>query len=148
MYAIRSYYEVRDLAYFTVRPQLAVVPGSAPLPPVGGTVRQITVFMDREKMLARGISAMEVVQALNVENLLIPSGNVKLGDMDYPVFSNSLVPSAQSLNEIPIKVVNGVPTFIKDVATAADSFSTQTNAVRVNGRRAVYIPILKRNNFV
>lgn len=136
--------EVRDLAYFTVRPQLAVVPGSAPLPPVGGTVRQITVFMDREKMLARGISAMEVVQALNVENLLIPSGNVKLGDVDYPVFSNSLVPSAQSLNEIPIKVVNGVPTFIKDVATAADSFSTQTNAVRVNGHRAVYIPILKQ----
>lgn len=136
--------EVRDLAYFTVRPQLAVVPGSAPLPPVGGTVRQITVFMDREKMLARGISATEVVQALNVENLLIPSGNVKLGDMDYPVFSNSLVPSAQSLNEIPIKVVNGVPLFIKDVATAADSFSTQTNAVRVNGHRAVYIPILKQ----
>jgi len=136
--------EVRDLAYFTVRPQLAVVPGSAPLPPVGGTIRQITVFMDREKMLARGISATEVVHALNVENLLIPSGNVKLGDMDYPVFSNSLVPSAQSLNEIPIKVVNGVPTFIKDVATAADSFSTQTNAVRVNGHRAVYIPILKQ----
>lgn len=70
--------EVRDLAYYTVRPQLAVVPGSAPLPPVGGTVRQITVFMDREKMLARGVSAMEVVQALNAENLLVPSGNIKV----------------------------------------------------------------------
>jgi multidrug efflux pump subunit AcrB len=136
--------EVRDLAYFTVRPQLAVVPGSAPLPPVGGTVRQITVFMDREKMLARGVSATEVVQALNAENLLIPAGNVKVGDFDYPILSNSLVPTAQSLDEIPIKVVNGVPLFIKDVATASDSFSTQTNAVRVNGHRAVYIPILKQ----
>ena len=136
--------EVRDLAYFTVRPQLAVVPGSAPLPPVGGTVRQITVFMDRERMLARGVSATEVVSALNAQNLLTPAGNIKVGDFDYPIFSNSLVPSAQSLNEIPIKVVNGVPLFIKDVATAADSFSTQTNAVRVNGHRAVYIPILKQ----
>ncbi len=136
--------EVRDLAYFSVRPQLAVVPGSAPLPPVGGTVRQITVFMDRGRMLARGVTAMEVVNALNTENVLIPAGNIKVGDFDYPVFSNSLVPTAESLNELPIKVVNGVPIFIKDVATAADSFSTQTNAVRVNGHRAVYIPILKQ----
>lgn len=136
--------EVRDLAYYTVRPQLAVVPGSAPLPPVGGTVRQITVFMDREKMLARGVSAMEVVQALNAENLLVPSGNIKVGDFDYPIFGNSLVPTAQSLNDLPLKMMNGVPLFIKDVATAADSYSTQTNAVRVNGHRAIYIPILKQ----
>lgn len=136
--------EVRDVAYFAVRPQLAVVPGAGPLPPVGGTIRQITVFMDRDKMLSRGVSAAEVVNAINAGNVLIPAGNIKVGDFDYPVFSNSLVPSAQSLNDLPIKVVNGVPIFIKDVATAADSFSTQTNAVRVNGRRAVYIPVLKQ----
>lgn len=136
--------EVRDLAYYTVRPQLAVVPGSAPLPPVGGTVRQITVFMNREKMLARNVSAMEIVHALNAENLLVPAGNIKVGDFDYPVFGNNLVPTAQGLNDIPLKIVNGVPLFIKDVATAADSYSTQTNAVRVNGHRAIYIPILKQ----
>ena len=136
--------EVRDIAYFTVRPQLATVAGAAPLPPVGGTIRQITVFLDREKMMARGVSAGDVVKAVNAENVLIPAGNVKIGDFDYNVFSNSMVPLVAGLNDIPIKMVNGVPMFMRDVGTAADSHSVQTNAVRVNGHRAVYIPILKQ----
>ena len=136
--------EVRDIAYFTVRPQLGKVPGAAPLPPVGGTIRQITVFLDREKMVGRGVSAGEVVKAVNAENVLIPAGNIKVGDFDYNVLSNSMVPLVSGLNDIPIKVVNGVPVFLRDVGTAADSTSVQTNAVRVNGRRAIYIPILKQ----
>ncbi len=136
--------EVRDIAYFTVRPQLGTVPGAAPLPPVGGTIRQITVFLDREKMMGRGVSAGEVVKAVNAENVLIPAGNVKVGDFDYNVFSNSMVPLVANLNDIPIKLVNGVPVFLRDVAKASDSHSVQTNAVRVNGRRAIYIPILKQ----
>ncbi len=135
---------VRDVAYFTVRPQLGTVSGAAPLPPVGGTIRQITVFLDREKMTARGVSASEAVKAVNAENVLIPAGNIKVGDFDYNVLSNSLVPLVEALNDIPIKLVNGVPVFLRDVATAADSYSVQTNAVRVNGRRAIYIPILKQ----
>ena len=136
--------EVRDIAYFTVRPQLGTVPGAAPLPPVGGTIRQITVFLDRAKMMGRGVSAGEVVKAVNAENVLIPAGNIKVGDFDYNVMSNSMVPLVSGLNDIPIKVVNGVPVFLRDVGTAADSTSVQTNAVRVNGRRAIYIPILKQ----
>ena len=136
--------EVRDVAYFTVRPQLGTVPGAAPLPPVGGTIRQITVFLDREKMMGRGVSAGEVVKAVNAENVLIPAGNIKVGDFDYNVLSNSMVPLVSGLNDIPIKVINGVPVFLRDVGTAADSTSVQTNAVRVNGRRAIYIPILKQ----
>jgi multidrug efflux pump subunit AcrB len=136
--------EVRDLAYFTVRPQLGTVPGAAPLPPVGGTIRQITVFLDQQQMQARGISTGEIVKAVNAENVLIPAGDVNIGDFDYNVFSNSMIGFVKDLNNIPIKVANGAPVFLRDVATAADSTSVQSNAVRINGRRAVYIPILKQ----
>ncbi|HJY80875.1 MAG TPA: efflux RND transporter permease subunit, partial [Candidatus Binatia bacterium] len=136
--------EVRDLAYFTIRPQLGVVPGAAPLPPEGGTIRQVTVFLDRERMQARGISAGEIVHAVNAQNVLIPAGDVNIGDFDYNVFSNSMVQLVTNINDIPVKIADGVPVFLKDVATAADSTAVQTNAVRINGRRAVYIPILKQ----
>src|SRR5713101_5688901 len=107
-------------------------------------VRQITVFLDREKMLARGISANEVIKAVNAENLLTPTGNVKIGDFDYNVYSNSIVSVVKQMNDFPVKVVNGVPTYLKDVGTAADSTAIQMNIVRVNGRRAVYVPLLKQ----
>ncbi len=136
--------EVRDIAYFTVRPQLGTVPGAAPLPPVGGTIRQVTVFLNQQQMQARGISAGEIVKAVNAENVLIPAGDVNIGDFDYNVFSNSMLSFVKDLNGIPIKVANGAPIFLRDVATAADSTSVQSNAVRINGRRAVYIPILKQ----
>lgn len=136
--------EVRDLAYFTVRPQLGTVPGAAPLPPEGGTVRQITVFLDQQRMQAREVSASDIVRAVNTQNVLIPAGDVKIGDFDYNVFSNSMVKLVKDLNDVPIKISNGVPVFLRDVATAADSTAVQSNAVRINGRRAVYIPILKQ----
>jgi len=136
--------EVRDIAYFTVRPQLGTVAGAAPLPPVGGTIRQITVFLDQQRMQARGVSAGDIVKAVNAENVLIPAGDVNIGDFDYNIFSNSMVGLVKDLNNIPVKVVNGAPVFLRDVATAADSTSVQSNAVRINGRRAVYIPILKQ----
>src|SRR6266568_220239 len=136
--------EVRDLAYFSVRPQLGTVHGVSLPPTFGGAVRQITVFLNREKMLARGISANEIVKAVNAENLLMPAGNVKIGDFDYNVYSNSIVSLVKEMNDFPIKVVNGVPVYLKDVGTAADSTAVQVNVVRVNGRRSVYVPILKQ----
>ncbi len=136
--------EVRDIAYFTIRPQLGTVPGAAPLPPEGGTVRQITVFLDQARMQARGVAVSDIVKSINAENVLIPAGDVKLGNVDYNVFSNSMIRQVQDLNIIPVKIVNGAPIFLRDVATAADSTAVQTNAVRINGRRAVYIPILKQ----
>src|SRR6266705_6914521 len=82
---ILSEKEVRDIAYFSVRPQLGTVQGISLPPTFGGAVRQITVFLNREKMLARGISANEMVKAVNAENLLTPAGNVKIGDYEYNV---------------------------------------------------------------
>ena len=136
--------EVRDIAYYSVRPQLGTVQGISLPPTFGGLLRQITVFLDREKMLARGVGIDEVVKAVNTQNLLVPAGNVKLGDYDYNVYSNSIVSLVKEMNDFPVKVVNGAPVFVKDVGTAADSTAVQVNVVRVNGRRSVYLPILKQ----
>jgi len=136
--------EVRDLAYFSIRPQLGTVQGVSLPPTFGGTVRQVTVFLDREKMLARGVSVDDVVQAVNAGNLLVPAGDVKIGDFDYNVYSNSIVKLVGEMNQFPVRVVNGAPVFVKDVGTVADSTAVQVNVVRVNGRRSVYIPILKQ----
>lgn len=136
--------DVRDKAYYNVRPQLATVPGIFVAPSFGGTVRQVTVFLDRERMLARGIAAQEVVAAVNEQSLLLPAGNVKIGDFDYNVYSNSLIQVIDRMNEIPIKVQHGVPIRLGDVGKAVDSAMVQGNVVRVNSKRAVYLPILKQ----
>lgn len=136
--------EVRDKAYYSVRPQLATVPGIFVAPSFGGTIRQVTVFLDRELMLARGVAAQEVVAAVNEQSLLLPAGNVKIGDFDYNVYTNSLIQVVDRMNEIPIKVQHGVPIRLGDVGKAVDSTMIQGNVVRVNSKRAVYLPILKQ----
>ena len=135
---------VRDTAYYKVRPQMANIPGIFVAPSFGGTVRQVTVFLDRERMLARGISAQEVVSAVNAQSLLLPAGNVKIGDFDYNVYTNSLIDVVHRMNDIPVKLVNGIPIRLGDVGRAVDSTMIQGNVVRVNGKRAVYLPILKQ----
>jgi multidrug efflux pump subunit AcrB len=136
--------DMRDLAYFTVRPQMASIPGISAPPTLGGKVRQITVFMDQPKMLARGVSPSDVVKALNAQNAILPAGDVKIGDLDYYVYSNTLIGIVEQINHVPIKVVNGVPVFIRDIGTVADSAAIQTSIVRVNGRESVYIPVTKQ----
>jgi multidrug efflux pump subunit AcrB len=136
--------EMRDLAYFTVRPQMASIPGISTPPVLGGKVRQITIFLDQAKMLARGISASEVVKAVNNQNAIIPAGDVKIGDLDYNIYSNSLIDVVSQINDVPIKVVNGTPVFVRDIGTASDSAAVQTSIVRVNGRESVYIPVTKQ----
>ena len=136
--------EVRDLAYFNVRPQLGNVPGVAFPTTFGGTVRQITVFLDPERMLARGISIHEIVNSVNMQSVLLPAGGVKIGDFDYNVYTNSMIKIVDQMNDIPIKMVNGVPLFLRDVGKAVDSTMIQTNVVRINGTRAVYLPIMKQ----
>src|SRR5690242_19674038 len=136
--------EIRDLAYFTIRNQIASIPGISFGPPLGGKVRQITVFMDQPRMLARGISPSDVVKAINAQNAIIPAGDIKIGDLDYYVYSNSLVDLIDKINDIPVKVVNGTPIFVRDIGTAADSAAIQTSIVRVNGHEATYLPITRQ----
>jgi len=136
--------EIRDLAYFTVRNQIASIPGISFGPPLGGKVRQITIFMDQQRMLARGISPSDVVKAINAQSAIIPAGDIKIGDLDYYVYSNSLVDVVDKINDIPIKVVNGTPILVRDIGTAADSTAIQTSVVRVNGHEATYLPITRQ----
>ena len=136
--------DIRDLAYFTVRPQMASIPGISTPPVLGGKVRQITVFLDQQRMLARGVSPSEVVKAINAQSAILPAGDVKVGDLDYYVYSNSLVRVVDQINDLPVKVVNGSPVLIRDIGTASDSTAVQTSIVRVNGRESVYVPITKQ----
>jgi multidrug efflux pump subunit AcrB len=136
--------EIRDLAYFTVRQQIATIPGISFGPPLGGKVRQITVFMDPQRMLARGISPSDVVKAINSQSAIIPAGDMKIGDLNYYVYSNSLIGVVDKINDIPIKIVNGTPIFVRDIGTASDSAAIQTSIVRVNGRESTYIPITRQ----
>jgi multidrug efflux pump subunit AcrB len=136
--------EVRDLAYFTVRPQFGNVPGISLPPTFGGTVRQVTVFLDKDRMLARGISSTDIVNAVNAQSLLLPAGDVKIGDFDYNLYTNSMIKIVDNMNDIPIKIVNGTPVTLRDVGKAVDSTMIQTNVVRIDGRRAVYIPVMKQ----
>ena len=136
--------EIRDLAYFTVRQQIATIPGISFGPPLGGKVRQITVFMDPQRMVARDVSPSDVVKAINAQSAIIPAGDVKIGDLNYYVYSNSLIDVVDKINDIPIKVVNGTPILVRDIGTAADSAAIQTSIVRVNGREATYIPITRQ----
>ncbi|HJU05131.1 MAG TPA: efflux RND transporter permease subunit, partial [Nitrospiraceae bacterium] len=136
--------QVRDLAYFTVRPQLGNVPGIMYPTTFGGTVRQITVFLDPKRMLARGVSTHDIVDAVNAQSVLLPAGDVKIGDFDYNVYTNSMIKVVDQMNSIPVSVVNGVPVSLGDVGRAVDSTMIQTNIVNINGRRAVYLPIMKQ----
>lgn len=136
--------ELRDLAYFTVRSQIASIPGISFGPPLGGKVRQITIFLDQDKMLARGISPSDVVKAINNQNAIIPAGDIKIGDLDYNLYSNSLIDVVAQINDVPIKVVNGTPVFVRDIGTAADSAAIQQSIVRVSGREASYLPITRQ----
>src|SRR5215831_17724653 len=136
--------EVRDIAYFSVRPQFGNVPGIMYPTTFGGTVRQVTVFLDPERMLARGVSTREIVDSVNAQSVLLPAGDVKIGDFDYNVYTNSMIKIVEQMNEIPLKLVNGVPVFLRDVGKVVDSTMIQTNVVRINGHRAVYLPIMKQ----
>ena len=91
-----------------------------------------------------GISPSEVVKAINAQSAIIPAGDIKIGDLDYYVYSNSLIDVVDKINDIPIKIVNGTPVLVRDIGTAADSAAVQTSIVRVNGREATYIPITRQ----
>ena len=133
-----------DLGYYNVRSQMGTVPGVAAPPVFGGLSRQIQVYTNNTALLARGLTIWDVVNALNRQNIVWPAGFAKIGDMSYNVFVNALLGPVKTINDVPIKVEHGQPVFIKDVGIAKDSYRIQTNPVRVDGRKSVYIPVLKQ----
>src|SRR2546428_2852471 len=133
-----------DVAYFDLRNRLQGITGVIAPAVYGGKLRRILAYVDRDKLYARHLSPMDVGQALRQSNVFIPTGDAKFGDMHYFVGTNGIVPRVEQLNDIPIQVQEGAPVFLKDVGDAEDAHQIQTNIVRVNGRRQVYIPIYRQ----
>jgi multidrug efflux pump subunit AcrB len=136
--------QLHDYGQFQIRNQIAGVPG-AEIPGVfGGTYRQIMVYVDPLKLLSRQLSPMDVVGAVNDANLILPAGDVKMGPYDYFVYSNSLVDNMDQLGKLPLKVRGHSWVTVDDVGKAEDSHQIQTNIVRIDGQKSVYIPIMKQ----
>ena len=135
--------QLHDLAQFQIRNQIAVVKG-AEIPAVfGGKYRQAMVYVDPNKLFSRELSVMDVVTALNNSNLILPAGDVKVGDRDYYVYSNSLVKNVQDLNDVPLKTVGTRWVTVGDIGEAKDASQLQYNIVRIDGQKSAYIPIMK-----
>ena len=135
---------LHDIGQFTIRNQIAVVKGAEIPPPFGGKYRQIMVYVDPYKLISRQLSLMDVVNALNRNNLILPAGDVKIGPYDYYVYSNSLVADVKELNQIPIKTVDQRWVSVADIGEAKDSSQIQYSVVRVDGQRSAYLPIMKQ----
>ena len=140
--------QLKDLAQFTVRNQIANVPGASVPQPYGGKYRQIQVYVDPVKLEAHQLSVMDVVGAVNQSNLILPAGDVRIGAKDYNIYANSQIPVVDQIDAMPIKTGKdaaiGSNVFVGDIGRAKDAGQIQYNIVRVDGQRSVYIPILKQ----
>jgi multidrug efflux pump subunit AcrB len=135
---------LRDAAYYSIRNQMARVPGAAVPQPFGGKVRQIMVYVDPLKMEAHRLSPMDVVRAVNDANLILPAGSVKIGPLDYRIDVNSQFSVIEDINELPLKADGVAAVRVKDVGEVKDAAQIQNNIVRVDGQSSVYVPILRQ----
>src|SRR6202171_387258 len=125
--------QLHDLGQYTVRNQIANVPGASVPQPFGGKYRQIMVYVDPMKLEAHQLSPMDVVREINQSNLILPTGDVKIGPFDYNLYSNSQAPSANAINSMPLKAFGQSSVLVGDVGKAVDAQAIQTNIVRVDG---------------
>ncbi len=133
-----------DVAYFDLRNRLQSITGVIAPAVYGGRLRRILAYVDPLKAQARGLSPLDVINSIRDSNVMIPTGNAKFGALDYQINANGMVPTVPELNDLPLRVGNGPPTYIRDVAKVEDSHQIQTNIVRVQGKRQVYIPIYRQ----
>jgi multidrug efflux pump subunit AcrB len=136
--------KLRDLAQFNVRNQLASVAGASVPQPFGGKYRQIMVYVDPYKLEAHDLSPMDVVRSINDANLILPAGDVKIGATDYNIYTNSQAKDIPTIDQIPLRTKDDASITVADIGKAQDAEQIQTNIVRVDGQRSVYIPVLKQ----
>ena len=129
-----------------IRTRLVTIPGCAIPYPYGGKQRQVQVDLDTQQLQAKGLSPMDVVNAISAQNLILPAGTSKIGQFEYNVDLNGSPQTVQELNDLPIRTVGTNTTYIRDVAYVRDGFPPQTNIVHVDGRRASLLTILKNGN--
>ncbi len=136
--------QLKDVSQNVVRNQLAGVMGAAVPQPFGGRWREIMLYVDPFKLESHQMSLMDVVRAVGDSNVVLPAGDVQIGRYDYNIYANSQVTNMADLNQVPLKVVNSSPIRVSDIGVAKDAYSVQYNAVRVDGQRSVYLPVLKQ----
>ena len=139
--------ELNDYGLNFIRTQLITVPGASVPYPYGGKQRQVQVDLNTTALQSKGLSALDVVNAISVQNLILPTGTSKIGSKEYDVsILNAAPQTIADLNRIPIKTIGGTTIYIKDVAWVRDGFPPQTNIVKVNGQRSVLLTIQKAGN--
>src|SRR5713101_2273515 len=138
--------QLYDYGLYNLRQQLAPVPGVTFPTPDGGKYRQIMVDIDPLKLQAKGLTPLDVVNAVNAQNLTLPSGLAKIGDTQYTVRNNAMPTTIADLNNIPIKYTNGPTVFLRDVGQVHDGWAVQQNIVHENGRRSVLLSVIKNGN--
>jgi len=138
--------QIFDHATNFIRLKLFTIPGLATPAPYGGRPRMIAVDLEPAKLEALGLSPADVLAAVSSQNVITPAGLARMDVRELPVLTNSSPDRVDKLRQLPVKVVNGAPVYLGDVADVYDGFADQTNIVRINGRRAVYMAILKKSD--
>ncbi|HET9308471.1 MAG TPA: efflux RND transporter permease subunit [Candidatus Sulfotelmatobacter sp.] len=135
-----------DLGQNFLRNFLATVPGAATPYPYGGKMRQIQVDLDLPKLQAYGLSPSDIVNAVNAQNIILPTGTIKMGSLEYDVEMNGTPQTITELNDLPVKTTNGSTLYMRDVAHIRDGFAPQTNIVRQDGNRGALMSIYKNGS--
>ena len=134
-----------DLAYNTIAPQIEQIANVAAATVEGGKIRQININLDPALLQARGLSILDVVKAVKASNLILPSGDIKAGNLDYNVFTNTQFKTVEPINDVVVKIdPRGNPVRVRDVGVLTDSSDIQTNVVRTDGKRSVYLRVNKQ----
>ena len=138
--------DLNDVGLNFLRPQLVTVPGAAVPYPYGGKQRQVMIDLDQSQLQAKGLSPIDVVNAVSSQNLILPSGTAKIGQFEYDVDMNASPKTIPEIADFPIKVIGNSTVYLRDIAGIRNGFAPQTNIVRLDGRRGVLISILKAGN--
>jgi multidrug efflux pump subunit AcrB len=138
--------QLNDLGLNFIRTQLVTVPGAGIPYPYGGKQRQVQVDLDMQALQAKGLTPADVVSTIGTQNLILPSGTIKIGPFEYQIETNSAPETVAELNNLPIRQVNGATVYVHDVAHVRNGFPPQTNIVRVNGQRASLLSVIKTGN--
>ena len=138
--------DLNDIGMNFLRPQLVTVPGASVPYPYGGKQRQVMIDLNLPQLQAKSLSPIDVVNAISAQNLILPSGTLKIGQFEYDVDMNASPRRISEINDFPVKVVGGSTIYVRDVANVRNGFAPQTNVVRHDGQRGVLLSILKAGN--
>jgi multidrug efflux pump subunit AcrB len=133
-----------DVGRYEVRNMIMAIPGAVAPVVYGGKIRAVMAYLDRQQMQARKLSPVDVMEALDFSNVFLPSGDAKFGDIDWVLDSNSMYEDISEMGDIPLRYEEGRALYLRDVATPSDANYIQTNVVRVDGKREVYIPVYRQ----